>query len=135
MKLEEIKLKDYVGKAEIFHKKFLTNLKINNADSPNRFKSKSKYDENFENQNQNVILKNNSGKQAIRGNNPRLREKNRASQKFPRKRNQRLQRKIRRNPTQIQTRFRATMYSIKRKRKRAKVYPRENKRFTYHSLR
>jgi len=55
MKLEEIKLKDFVGKAEIFHKKFLTNLKINNAEtgSPSRYKSKSKYDESYDNHSEN----------------------------------------------------------------------------------
>jgi hypothetical protein len=51
MKLEEIKLKDLVGKAEIFHKKFLTNLKMNNAESPTRYKQKSKYEETYDHHN------------------------------------------------------------------------------------
>lgn len=54
MKLEEIKLKDYVGKAEIFHKKFLTNLKMNSAESPTRFKPKSKYEDTYDHHN--VVL-------------------------------------------------------------------------------
>ena len=51
MKLEDIKLRDFLGKAEIFHKKFINKIKSNNSDSPVRFKAKSKYDESYDNHN------------------------------------------------------------------------------------
>ena len=55
MKLEEIKLRDFIGKAEIFHKKFITKLKSNDYDSPSRLKSRVKYDESLENTNIELI--------------------------------------------------------------------------------